>query len=232
MADFPPLPIPDFLIEPQDGEFTPYDARSLADLSDSSDQSDTHLLGDTSFSSQPAPGLSPTTSTTRSRATSDALERILAVQAQQLSAIGQEWHAKFSIRPITPSSEKSKEQVNNGPKLDPASTSLSTGALPISGTATPHSSHSKHEKEQSWMDKTGCSVNSLSSHSLSFEDLVEVNDFKLKGKDEEPRYDDEKTTPITQVALEERDQDLDQTTLGHKSLVLDWLKNLDSSQIQ
>ncbi|EGG04291.1 uncharacterized protein MELLADRAFT_108610 [Melampsora larici-populina 98AG31] len=251
MADFPPLPLPDFvsprfratnylfintfaeLIEAQDGDFTPYDGRSLDGLSDSSDQSDTHLLPDTSFSSQPAPGLSPTTSTNRSRATSDALERILAAQAQQLSAIGQEWHAKFSINPITSSSERSKEQVNNEPQLDPASTSLSTRVLPISGISTSASNHSKQEREKSWMDDTGCSVASLASHSLSFEDIVEVNDFKLKGKFGESTGDLKGTTPITQVALEKwaQLQELDHPVFGDKSIVSDWLKNLDSSQI-
>ncbi|KAH9821791.1 hypothetical protein DFH28DRAFT_531895 [Melampsora americana] len=232
MTDFSPIPIPEFLIEAQDGQFTPYDARSLAELSDTSDQSDSQLLPNTSFSSQPTPGLSPTTSVTRSRATSDALQRILTVQAQQLSAIGEEWHAKFSLGSITSSSEISKDQTKKISTLDLPSTSLSTEGLPISGIPTAASDHSTEEKEKSWMDETGCSVHSLSNHSLGFEDILEMNEFNFKGKDGLPRSDTKLTTPITQVTLEKWDQEPHHSILGHKSLVSDWLESLDSSKSQ
>lgn len=88
------------LIDPQDGAFTPYDARSLADPSDLSERSDPGAVPESSPAYGPIfPSSSPHTPI-RTRAISDALEKMLDVQARQISAIGQAWRAKYSLSPL------------------------------------------------------------------------------------------------------------------------------------
>ncbi|KAG0150436.1 hypothetical protein CROQUDRAFT_652360 [Cronartium quercuum f. sp. fusiforme G11] len=209
-----PLPFPNFLIDPQDGEFTPYDARSLADPSESS-HSNERLLTEpsNSFEHHSNLGLSPTTSTTRSRATSDALEKLLAVQAQQLSAIGQAWRAKYSLSTMT--------TTENG----------SGSALPaISSVATPASSRFKGK--ENWMNENN-SFDSLSNKGsrqiLNSSDIPTV--IKSINEDENQKESLNQPIKMNSIALKELNQK--QVTLNEvrDNEILDWLKNLSSSEI-
>ncbi|KAH9816111.1 hypothetical protein DFH28DRAFT_966112 [Melampsora americana] len=207
MATIFELPLPNFLIDPQDGEFTPYDARSLADPSESSFHSD----------HQPLNVLSPISNSkyasinaiTRSRATSDALEKLLALQAQQLSTVGEAWRAKFSLSPLSPSKRNVKSSI-------PRSVQVIT---------TPSSSPSNQMKDKSWMAETGRSSISLSTHASVFDDIVD-DDFKL---DDEETEQEEKLKPVTQSTLKQFDEDFHPLIFCHRTFVLDWLRNLPNS---
>ncbi|KAH9823062.1 hypothetical protein DFH28DRAFT_1172068 [Melampsora americana] len=95
----------------QDGDFTPYDGRSLVDTSiyTSSYQSDPELSDLKSASGNPAPYLPMQTA--RTRATSDALDRILSTQAEQFAAVCEVWRSKFSSTAFVPSIPKEKGTV-------------------------------------------------------------------------------------------------------------------------
>lgn len=201
------LPLPSFLIDPQDGEFTPYDARSLADPSESSDHSDHRPLNVQSITQNP--GYASINSITRSRATSDALEKLLAIQAQQLSAVGEAWRAKFSLRSLSPLQENDKPKPGNKFKHN----NSTTRSVQVITTPT------------SWMAETGRSVLSLSSHASTFEDIVD-EDFKF---DDEEIIQEEEVKPITPATLKKLDRDFHPLLFCHRSFVIDWLNNLPAS---
>lgn len=225
MTDIVPLPLPNFLIDPQDGEFTPYDARSLVDPSESSDQSDHQILHTTTSSTEPQPSLrfSPMTSTSRSRATSDALEKLLAIQAQQLSAIGEAWRAKFSLS--SPLTATCSEKFNEGGIVDDGHLKADRSLI-FSGD---ESGASRQEKERSWMDETRCSVDSLSDHRSTsvFEATSgEKDDERKVTEDDGFEEGGKEITPITEAELKEWDKELTHLIIDYKTLVLDWLKHL------
>ncbi|EGG12374.1 uncharacterized protein MELLADRAFT_59067 [Melampsora larici-populina 98AG31] len=88
----------------QDGDFTPYDGRSLAETSiyTSSYRSDPDFYKSTLYSP---------VQTARTRATSDALDRIMSTQATQLSALCNVWRSRFSLSPLVPSIPKENVPV-------------------------------------------------------------------------------------------------------------------------
>ncbi|EGG03718.1 uncharacterized protein MELLADRAFT_72530 [Melampsora larici-populina 98AG31] len=214
MATIFELPLPNFLIDPQDGEFTPYDARSLADPSESSDPSDHQPLNVRSPNQNPS--YASINTITRSRATSDALEKLLAIQAQQLAAIGQAWRAKYSLSSLSPSKQIGKSQ--DGQNFKPNNSITRS----VQNTTTPTSTPSKQLKDKSWMAETGRSVISLSSHASTFDTIVD-EDFQF---DDEEVEQEEQFNPITQATLKKFDENFHPLIFCHRTFVLEWLKNL------
>lgn len=87
------LPLPNFLIDPKDGQFTPYSDRSPASTPDQEydDPMDFHT---TSLNSSPLTSISPV----RSRATSIALQKMIENQAQMFLDISTAWKKKYSLK--------------------------------------------------------------------------------------------------------------------------------------
>ncbi|EGG08617.1 uncharacterized protein MELLADRAFT_115993 [Melampsora larici-populina 98AG31] len=160
--------------------------------------------------------------TSRSRATSDALEKLLSIQAQQLTAIGEAWRAKFSLNRLTTCHESN---LNEPYDTQINGLSKSQRSLRLASTRSHGSSVSKNEKEKSWNDGTRCSVDSLSNHASMFE---ETNDVQLDVKEEEEdrletRHQD--FTLLTEAVLHEFLHSTHHSIIDHKTLVLDWLNH-------
>lgn len=100
------LPLRKFRIN-QDGDSTPYDQRSRVNTSESSIRSHHRPFNFKSPTKKlKLPNNSSLKIVIRKRATSDALEKLLCHQDQQLSAIGEIWRAKFASTPYIPSNPK------------------------------------------------------------------------------------------------------------------------------
>lgn len=95
-----------FGVHQQDGESTPYDARSLVNPPESSGHSNHSSSSYNSSTTNSPISLPIHPKLSRSRATSDALEKILTRQSQQFSAVCEEWRSKFASSPFTPTNEK------------------------------------------------------------------------------------------------------------------------------
>ncbi|KAH9818028.1 hypothetical protein DFH28DRAFT_926221 [Melampsora americana] len=202
MTDIIPLslPLPSFLIDPQDGEFTPYDARSLVDPSESSNQSDHQPLplispspSEAKSNSRSSPPKMISTTNRRSRATSDVLERLLTIQANQLNAMGQAWREKFSFTNSLRSNHHHSETSN----LITDSVQLEK----ISYERIDSNWSLKKEKEKSGMDETGCSVRSISGHTSILEDFTNLQeDLECKVEEEQLRLEvGKEITPLTET---------------------------------
>lgn len=143
----------------------------------------------------------------------------MAVQAQQLSAIGQAWRAKYSL--TSSSALKSSGKSQDGQKFKPNNSIT----RPVQVITTPTSTPSKQLKDKSWMAETGRSVLSLSSHASTFDDIVD-DDFKL---DDEEVEQEEEVKPITQATLKKFDENFHPLIFCHRTFVLEWLKDLPTS---
>ncbi|KAH9811686.1 hypothetical protein DFH28DRAFT_437063 [Melampsora americana] len=99
----------------QDGDFTPYDGRSLVE---------TYVYtSESSYASDPRPPRLYVTSssthakndspvqTARTRATCEALQKILSTQEDHFSALCEVWRSKFASSPFVPSIQKEKTSV-------------------------------------------------------------------------------------------------------------------------
>ncbi|WAQ90997.1 hypothetical protein PtA15_13A397 [Puccinia triticina] len=88
------IPMPNFLIDPQDGQFTPYFERSPVSTPDQ-EYDEPHYFDHpyTSRDSSPDSVLSPL----RSRATSIALKKLMETQAQMLLDISAAWKKKYPV---------------------------------------------------------------------------------------------------------------------------------------
>ncbi|KNF04582.1 hypothetical protein PSTG_02493 [Puccinia striiformis f. sp. tritici PST-78] len=88
------IPMPNFLIDPQDGQFTPYFERSPVSTPDQEfDEPMFFSGGHRSRDSSPDSVLSPL----RSRATSIALKKLMETQAQMLLDISAAWKKKYPV---------------------------------------------------------------------------------------------------------------------------------------
>ncbi|EGG11993.1 uncharacterized protein MELLADRAFT_59137 [Melampsora larici-populina 98AG31] len=95
----------------RNGDFTPYDGRSLIESY--------VYTSESSYASDPRPSKLhrrlPTTyspiQTARTRATSDTLDRILLTQAGHLAAVCEVWRLKFASSPLVPSIQKETKLV-------------------------------------------------------------------------------------------------------------------------
>ncbi|PLW08578.1 hypothetical protein PCASD_24218 [Puccinia coronata f. sp. avenae] len=88
------IPMPNFLIDPQDGQFTPYLERSPTSTPDQEyDEPMFFNRTDHSRNSSPDSVLSPL----RSRATSIALKKLMETQAQMLLDISAAWKKKYPV---------------------------------------------------------------------------------------------------------------------------------------
>ncbi|EGG12376.1 uncharacterized protein MELLADRAFT_59064 [Melampsora larici-populina 98AG31] len=103
-------PSSNFCINSEDGESITYEERFLVDPSESSDHSSSSFDSSTTKS----PIASPINfNVPRTRATSDALEKIMARQTQQLSAVCEEWRLKFSSSPLIPMAPKPRTRATS-----------------------------------------------------------------------------------------------------------------------
>ncbi|EFP83885.1 hypothetical protein PGT21_013203 [Puccinia graminis f. sp. tritici] len=88
------IPMPNFLIDPQDGQFTPYFERSPVSTPDHEFDGPNYFEhANTSRDSSPDSVMSPL----RSRATSIALKKLMETQAQMLLDISAAWKKKYPV---------------------------------------------------------------------------------------------------------------------------------------
>ncbi|KAG0140489.1 hypothetical protein CROQUDRAFT_690408 [Cronartium quercuum f. sp. fusiforme G11] len=94
MTTMTTLALPTFLIYPQDAEHSLYDTCSLVDPLEELSSSDFQITEASLPTELPVPVASPPF-TTRNRAASDALEKLLAEQTRQLRAVSHAWRSKY-----------------------------------------------------------------------------------------------------------------------------------------
>jgi len=118
------IPVPNFLIDPQDGQFTPYFERSPVSTPDQEYDQPMYFSQHAGHSPDSSPGsvLTPL----RSRATSIALKKLMETQAQMLLDISAAWKKKYPVdqcgpAPCTvPNNRPCESSPTNSQPLRPA----------------------------------------------------------------------------------------------------------------
>ncbi|WAQ85852.1 hypothetical protein PtA15_6A481 [Puccinia triticina] len=123
------IPMPNFLIDPQDGQFTPYFERSPVSTPDQ-ECDEPHYFDHpyTSYDSSPDSVLSPL----RSRATSIALKKLMETQMQMLLDISAAWKKKYPVDALdeAPRSTAHDEDEAAAPCISSSSSSSKACEVP------------------------------------------------------------------------------------------------------